>query len=127
MWLVGDKQPTTVTASMAKLFPSKRWSSAPSAESMSLYDTEDMFFGHVRFSDGFWMSVEGSWLWDSPGGGWDYSFDLVGTRGQARLSPLRLTTETDEGVLVEVAGGGHPNRLPSLDPGRDCRLRQCGP
>jgi predicted dehydrogenase len=105
MWLVGDKQPTTVTASMAKLFPSKRWSSAPSAESMSLYDTEDMFFGHVRFSDGFWLSVEGSWLWDSPGSGWDYSFDLVGTRGQARLSPLRLTTETDEGVLVEVTGG----------------------
>jgi predicted dehydrogenase len=110
MWLVGDKQPTTVTASMARLFPSKRWSSAPSAASTSLYDTEDMIFGHVRFSDGFWMTVEGSWVWDSPGSGWDYSFDLVGSRGQARLSPLRLTTETDQGVLVDVTGA-KPNEF----------------
>jgi predicted dehydrogenase len=92
-WLAGHPRPTTATASMTTVFPEKRGRGAPSADARAAYDVEDVVFGHVRFDDGFWMSIEGAWTYDRPG--WNYSFDLMGTRGQAHLDPLELYTERD--------------------------------
>ncbi len=103
LWLAGNPAPVTATASTARIFPRKRAATAPSPEAAAAYDAEDVVFGHIRCEGGFWLSIEGSWVWDDPGGGWNYSFDLVGDHGQARLVPLRLTREVD-GRLADVTG-----------------------
>jgi predicted dehydrogenase len=100
-WLAGNPTPLTATASTARIFPRKRGSGAPSEEARNAFDVEDTIFGHVRFEGGFWLTVEGSWVWDEPG--WNYSLDLVGDEGQARLDPLRFATERD-GAPVDVTG-----------------------
>jgi predicted dehydrogenase len=104
-WLAGNPIPTTATASMATIFPRKRSVAAPVPDAAATYDVEDIVFGHVRFAGGFWLSIEASWVWDDPGGGWNYSFDLVGDRAQARLDPLTFTRETGDGQLEQVASG----------------------
>jgi predicted dehydrogenase len=101
-WLAGCPKPLTATASAAQVFPRKRGAGAPSAEARDAYDVDDMLFGHVRFEGGFWLTLEGSWVWDEPG--WNYSLDLVGDAGQARLDPLRFAVERD-GAPVDVTGG----------------------
>jgi predicted dehydrogenase len=98
MWLAGNPRPLTATASMARVFPRKRGHDVP-AEAMASYDVEDVVCGHVRFDSGFWLTIEGAWTYDRPG--WNYSFDALGTRGQAHLQPLELFTERD-GVVVRV-------------------------
>jgi predicted dehydrogenase len=100
-WLAGSPRPLTATASSARIFPRKRGESAPSAEAREAFDVEDMLFGHVRFEGGFWLTLEGSWVWDEPG--WNYSLDLVGDAGQARMDPLRLAADR-EGAPVDVTG-----------------------
>jgi predicted dehydrogenase len=101
MWLAGDPVPTTATASMARVFPKKRRATAPTAEAAAEYDTEDLVSGHVRFRNGFWIAIEGAWTWDDPGSGWNYGFELLGDRGQAGFSPLRLTGERN-GELCDL-------------------------
>ena len=101
IWLAGSPRPLTATASSARIFPRKRGAGAPSAEAREAFDVEDMLFGHVRFEGGFWLTLEGSWVWDEPG--WNYSLDLVGDAGQARMDPLRLAAERD-GAPVDVTG-----------------------
>jgi predicted dehydrogenase len=98
MWLAGSPRPLTATASMTTVFPRKRAHAAPAAAAAA-YDVEDVVFGHVRFDGGFWLTIEGAWTYDRPG--WNYSFDALGTRGQAHLEPLELFTERD-GVPVRV-------------------------
>lgn len=97
MWLAGSPTPVTASASMTRVFPRKRRAGAPSAEAAAALDVEDLLFGHVRFDDGFWLSIEGAWVWDKPG--WSYGFDLVGDRAQASFDPLTLMEERD-GELV---------------------------
>lgn len=92
MWLAGNPRPLTASASMAGVFPSKRARGAP-PNAFDAYDVEDVVFGHVRFDGGFWLTIEGAWTYDRPG--WNYSFDALGTRGQAHLQPLELFTERD--------------------------------
>lgn len=114
VWLAGCPVPTTATASMARLFPQKRGATAPTPEAAASYDVEDLISGHVRFENGFWMTFESSWTWDAPGSGWGVhdlsagsdaiSFELIGDRGQAGLSPLRLSGERD-GELRDLTGG----------------------
>ena len=100
-WLAGSPKPLTATASSARIFPRKRGAGAPSAEAREAFDVEDTIMGHVRFEGGFFLSLEGSWVWDEPG--WNYSLDLVGDRGQARMDPLRLAVERD-GAAADVTG-----------------------
>ena len=100
-WLAGSPRPLTATASTARIFPRKRGDGAPSTEALEAFDVEDTIFGHVRYEGGFFLSLEGSWVWDEPG--WNYSLDLVGDAGQARLDPLRLAAEQD-GAPVDVTG-----------------------
>jgi predicted dehydrogenase len=91
IWLTGDPVPVTASASATRVFPRKRRAGAPSAEAAAAHDVEDLLFGHVRFDDGFWLSIEGAWVWDRPG--WNYGFELVGDRGQASFDPLTLVEE----------------------------------
>jgi predicted dehydrogenase len=91
-WLVGSPLPLTASASMATVFPRKRLLGAP-ADAAARYDVDDLVFGHIRFEGGFFLSLEGAWTWDVPG--WNYSFELVGDRGQAAFDPLRLVTDKD--------------------------------
>jgi predicted dehydrogenase len=100
-WLAGKPRPLTATASTTTLFPGKRGHGAPSAEARALYSVEDLVFGHIRFEGGFWMSVEGAWVWDQPG--WNYGFDLVGDRAQARFEPLEIRGERG-GALTHLYG-----------------------
>lgn len=97
-WLAGNPLPLTATASMATVFPRKRAHGAP-AGAGEAFDVEDVLFGHVRFAGGFWLTLEAAWTYDRPG--WNYSFDALGTRGQAHLQPLELYTERD-GAAVRV-------------------------
>lgn len=99
IWLAGGPRPLTATASTARLFPGTRGAGAPSREARDAYDVEDLVFGHVRFEGGFWLTIEGAWVWDRPG--WNYGFDLVGELGQARFDPLLLTVDGER-----VGGGG---------------------
>jgi predicted dehydrogenase len=100
-WLAGKPRPLTATASTATLFPGKRGAGAPTDDARNAYSVEDIVFGHVRFENGFWMSVEGSWVWDRPG--LHYGFDLVSEQGQARFEPLEVCRE-HEGRLTSLYG-----------------------
>lgn len=91
-WFAGSPQPLTASASMATVFPRKRLLGAP-PNAVAEYDVDDLLFGHVRFEGGFFLSLEGAWTWDAPG--WNYSFELIGEKGQAAFDPLRLVTEVD--------------------------------
>lgn len=95
MWLAGNPRPLTATASATTIFPHKRLGGGPPGAT-KIYDVEDVVFGHIRFEGGFWLSIEGSWMYDRPG--WNYSFDMMGTRGQAHLQPLELYTEENRRV-----------------------------
>ncbi len=100
-WLAGDPKPLTATASMATLFPRKRAARIPHGGQADRYSVEDLAFGHIRFESNFWLSIEGSWVWDEPG--WECKFTLVGDRAQANVDPLRFWTEHD-GELVDITG-----------------------
>jgi predicted dehydrogenase len=102
VWLAGSPTPLTATASAARLFPRKRAHGTPSADAASRYDVEDLVFGHVRFEGGFWLSLEGSWVWDEPG--WECRFTLVGDRAQAGAEPVRFWAER-EGRLCDITDG----------------------
>jgi predicted dehydrogenase len=101
MWLAGNPAPLTATASMTRLFPRKRAHGVPSAEAAAHYDVEDLAFGHVRFENGFWLSLEGAWVWDEPGS--ECRFTLVGDGAQASAEPLHFWAER-QGELVDITG-----------------------
>jgi predicted dehydrogenase len=103
LWLAGSPRPLTATASMTTLFPAKRGAGAP-AGAAAEYDAEDLVFGHVRCEGGFWLSIEGAWVWE--GSGWNYSCDLVGDRAQARLDPLDVRGERDGKGLADLLPAG---------------------
>lgn len=91
MSVAGEWAPTTASASATRLFPKKRGQSAPSAAAAAAYDVEDLVFGHVRFASGFWLAIQGAWVWDEPG--FNCRVDFVGDHGQAQLDPLQFSGE----------------------------------
>jgi predicted dehydrogenase len=99
LWTAGFPQPLTVSASGRTVFPRKRANTAPTPEAASAFDVEDLVSAHVRFEDGFWMTVEGAWVWDRPG--WDYSFELQAEDALLEFDPLRVTTEVN-GTFVDA-------------------------
>jgi predicted dehydrogenase len=101
LWMAGDPQPVTASASMSRLFPGKRGGTAPDAASEAAFDVEDTFSGHIRFADGSWMTLEGGWSYDRLD--YSYSFEMTGERAAIRFDPLQIVTERD-GVPVDVTG-----------------------
>ena len=93
LWIAGNPEPVAASASMARIFPRKRATSAPSPEAAAAFDVEDTFGGHVRFADGSWLTLEGAWGWDAPE--YSYSFEMAGDAATIRFEPLRIFAERD--------------------------------
>jgi predicted dehydrogenase len=118
MWLTGFPAPTTVSASMAQTFPRKRGAAAPTAETVDIYDVEDLASAHIRFEDGSWMTLE------SAAGGIDLILDsenismntelglrIAGQDATIEFAPLRVLQNTDRGEIVDAT----PQDLPKWD------------
>ncbi|CAN5803443.1 Gfo/Idh/MocA family oxidoreductase [soil metagenome] len=124
LWLAGHPTPTTVSASMRRLFPTKRGQTAPDDEAAASFDAEDLLSAHVRFDNGFWMTVEASWIDNKPSvdgaPSWDYSFDAIGERAQLQFDPLVIAVEDEDGEIVsavdpeDVPGVSFPDSLAAL-------------
>ncbi len=97
LWAAGFPKPLTASASAHTVFPRKRGWTAPSAEQAAAYDVDDLIAAHVRFEDGFWLTIQGAWVWDSPG--WDYSFQLQCEDGLLAFDPLRVTLEQGDALV----------------------------
>ena len=102
----GFPEPVTASASSARLFPIKRGGTAPNPRAASLFTAEDIISAHVRFANGFWLNLEGSWIDNRPSvegvASWDYSLDAIGEGGQVVFDPLTIRTETEKGEIVDV-------------------------
>ncbi|MBA2247786.1 MAG: Gfo/Idh/MocA family oxidoreductase [Chloroflexia bacterium] len=105
LWVAGNPQPVTASASMDRVFPRKRASTAPTPEALAEFDVEDTFSGHIRFADGGWMDLSGGWGCDQPE--YSYSFELVGDKATVQLAPLRIVAERN-GVPVDVTPSSAP-------------------
>lgn len=109
IWLADNPTPTTASATMCRLFPTKRGGTAPDAAAADAFDAEDLISAHVRFENGFWMTVEGSWIDNRPSTdglpSWDYSLDSVGERAQIQLDPLVINVDDERG---DIASGLDP-------------------
>lgn len=106
LWLAGNPTPTTASASMRRLFPTKRGSTAPDERAAAAFDAEDLLSAHVRFDNGFWMTVEASWIDNKPSvagvPSWDYSVDAIGERAQLQFDPLVMAVEDEHGEIMSA-------------------------
>jgi predicted dehydrogenase len=99
LWIAGNPEPITASASMARVFPRKRGDTAPNADAAADFDVEDTFSSHIRFADGSWMTLEGAWSCDRPT--YSYSFEMTGDAAAIEFDPLRMTAERD-GVPADL-------------------------
>ena len=116
IWLAGNPHPSTASASMRRLFPLKRGATRPADVVADTYDAEDLVSGHVRFDNGFWLSIEGSWIDNRPSvdgvPSWDYSLDAIGEHAQVQFDPLAITVEDERGEPVSAVD---PDDEPGVD------------
>ncbi|MBI2941774.1 MAG: Gfo/Idh/MocA family oxidoreductase [Chloroflexi bacterium] len=103
LWVMGNPEPLTVSASMTTRFPASRGDSAPSPEVRATYDVEDLFSAHVRLAGERWLTLEGAWGYDSLAD--HYGFDLSATHGRITFDPLSVIVERD-GKPVDVTPAG---------------------
>ena len=108
MWVAGFPTPTTVSATMAQTFPRKRRASAPSADTVDIYDVEDLATAHIRFADGSWMTLE------SAAGGIDaldpratsmnttLGFMMAGEDATIEFAPLHVLVNDENGAIVDA-------------------------
>jgi predicted dehydrogenase len=110
LYFAGFPTPTAASANATRLFPVKRAKTAPSEAAASRFNAEDLFSAHVRFANGFWMTLDGSWIDNRPSrngvASWDYSLDAIGELGQAWLDPLAIHVEDDKGEIVDALPPG---------------------
>lgn len=106
----GFPEPTFASASSTRLFPVKRGSTAPDPASAARFTAEDLISAHIRFANGFWMQLEGSWIDNklSVDGvpSWDYSLDAIGEKAEVWLDPLAIRTETADGEVEDALPKG---------------------
>jgi predicted dehydrogenase len=106
LYFAGFPEPMSASASSARLFPKKRGSTAPSEHAARMFTSEDIISAHVRFTNGFWLNLEGSWIDNRPSvngiASWDYSLDALGENAQVWLDPLAIRTEAPGGEIVDV-------------------------
>ena len=110
LWFAGFPTPLTASASASQVFPAKRRATAPDAGSAGRYNVDDLLSAHLRFEDGFWMTLQGSWVDNIPSHAdgspsWDYSLDAIGENAQAFLDPVSIRGEHD-GEIVEMLPPG---------------------
>jgi predicted dehydrogenase len=102
---------------MAQVFPRKRRASAPSADTVDVYDVEDLATAHIRFADGSWMTLE------SAAGGIDFidpeatsmntilGFMIAGEDATIEFAPLRVLVNDEHGSIVDAT----PPDVPGWD------------
>ena len=100
LWLAEFPEPISVSASSAQTFPDKRGRSAPTTDAADSYDVEDCAAAFIRCADGFWITLEGSWVWNRPA--YDYGLELSTSTAQLELAPLRVTLDTGDGYRSVV-------------------------
>ena len=96
IWVAGSPNPVSVTASMRRLFPSKRGPRA-SPEIRKRFNVEDLLTAMVRFDDGSTCLLEGNWCDDRPP---PHSFEMVTTRGKLNSEPFIVTVD-ENGEVVD--------------------------
>ncbi|MCY4629944.1 MAG: Gfo/Idh/MocA family oxidoreductase [bacterium] len=106
LWFAGFPRPLTASAGAAQLFPIKRGLTAPDAARAARYNVDDLLSAHLRFEDGFWMTLQGSWIDNIPSDAngspsWDYSLDAIGETAQAVFDPPSIRGERD-GEIIEL-------------------------
>ncbi len=106
LWFAGFPRPVSASASAAQVFPAKRGPTAPDAASAGRYNVDDLLSAHLRFEDGFWMTLQGSWVDNIPSHAdgspsWDYSLDAIGEDAQAVFDPPSIRGERD-GEIIEL-------------------------
>jgi len=109
LWLAQFPEPISVSAAAARTFPGKRGRSAPTSDAANEYDVEDCAAAFIRCADGFWMTLEGSWVWNRPA--YDYGLELSTSTGQLELTPLRVTLDTGDGYRSVVEDADTDLRL----------------
>jgi len=105
LWVAGSPRPVAVAGSVARVFPDKRGTTAPTPEARDLYDVEDHVAAHIRFAGGLFMTLEGTWGYDGLRS--SYSFELIGRRAAVQLDPLQIVAER-EGKPVDLTPSGLP-------------------
>ena len=106
LWFAGFPNPVTASASAAQVFPAKRGPTAPDDAGAARYNVDDLLSAHLRFEDGFWMTLQGSWVDNIPSHAdgspsWDYSLDAIGENAQAAFDPPSVRGERD-GEIVDL-------------------------
>lgn len=106
LYFAGFPEPVTASASAARLFPVKRGATAPSEAAERAFTAEDLISAHVRFANGFWLDLDGSWIDNRPSvdgvPSWDYSLDAIGEKAQVRFDPLSIRVEDDRGDVIDA-------------------------
>ena len=106
LYFAGFPEPTFASASMTRLFPRKRGRTAPDATAAARFTAEDLMSAHIRFANGFWLDLDGSWIDDRPSvngvPSWDYSLDAIGEDAEVIFDPLAIRVETARGEIEEV-------------------------
>ena len=110
LWFAGFPRPVSASAGAAQVFPSKRGPTAPDAATAARYNVDDLLSAHLRFVDGFWMTLQGSWIDNIPSHedgspSWDYSLDAIGETAQAVFDPPSIRGERD-GEIIELLPPG---------------------
>jgi predicted dehydrogenase len=106
LYFAGFPEPISASASMATLFPKIRGSTAPDSIAAGLYNAEDLFSAHVRFENGFWLTIEGSWIGNQSSGEgqqpWEYELIAIGEKAQVWFDPLAIRGEAEDGTIVDL-------------------------
>jgi predicted dehydrogenase len=109
----GFPEPVSASANATQLFPRKRGVTAPNDRAVAGYTSEDLISAHVRFANGFWLDLDGSWVDNRPSidgvPSWDYSLDAIGELAQVWFDPLAIRTEDARGEIVEALPEGTPS------------------
>jgi predicted dehydrogenase len=110
LYFAGFPKPLTASASAARVFPHKRGDTAPDDLAAERFTAEDLISAHVRFENGFWLTLEGSWIDNQPSvdgvPSWDYSLDAIGEKAQAWFDPLAIRGETTGGEITNLLPSG---------------------
>lgn len=105
LYFAGFPEPLTASANSAHLYPRKRGGTEPSAAAAARFTAEDLISAHLRFANGFWMELDGSWIDNRPSvdgvPSWDYSLDAIGEQAQVWFDPLAIRTEGPGGAVIE--------------------------
>jgi predicted dehydrogenase len=101
LWFMGFPKPVTVLGSTHQHITDvkKALGGWGTPNLKGVLDVEDFAAGLVRFDNGATLLLEATWYANTPTTG--MVFELVGTKGGAKLNPLTIVTE-EQGVVMDI-------------------------